>query len=413
MIHDAKYLEVAGHLGMRLCREAIWSGDECNWTGDSMEFVNSRWQVINRLCGPDLYSGTPGITLFLANLYACTKNEIFKRTAIGGLVHTLSQLNRPDAVTGFGFYSGLTGLAYVAAEAGEIFGEDELVEFALEFFKNLSDQEPPSSQSWDVVSGSAGVIPVLLKLHQRYGKGFLLDYAIRHGDCLVQAAHRGREGEGWSWTTVSDLASRDLTGFSHGAAGIAWALLELHQQARTEDMRFRHAAQQALHYERRWFDPKQENWPDFRSQDQPSGPAYAAAWCHGAPGIGLSRLRCYQLLQDQECLADAQAALRTTSRFLMMAADEGNYSLCHGHCGNAELLMMAGDLLGDAESLKAVEQLADRAMEKHHGSGNPWPCGVLQGGETPNLMLGLAGIGYFYLRLYDRKVPSVLMVGPT
>jgi hypothetical protein len=28
-------------------------------------------------------------------------------------------------------------------------------------------------------------------------------------------------------------------------------------------------------------------------------------------------------------------------------------------------------------------------------------------------MLGLAGIGYFYLRLHDRKkVPSVLMVGP-
>jgi hypothetical protein len=29
-----------------------------------------------------------------------------------------------------------------------------------------------------------------------------------------------------------------------------------------------------------------------------------------------------------------------------------------------------------------------------------WPCGI-SGGQTPNLMLGLAGIGYFYLRLYD------------
>jgi lantibiotic modifying enzyme len=34
------------------------------------------------------------------------------------------------------------------------------------------------------------------------------------------------------------------------------------------------------------------------------------------------------------------------------------------------------------------------------------------GGETPNLMLGLAGIGYFYLRLYDPvKYPSVLIIG--
>lgn len=41
----------------------------------------------------------------------------------------------------------------------------------------------------------------------------------------------------------------------------------------------------------------------------------------------------------------------------------------------------------------------------------PWPCGLAQAGETPNLLLGLAGIGYFYLRLYDSAaVPSVLLV---
>ena len=35
------------------------------------------------------------------------------------------------------------------------------------------------------------------------------------------------------------------------------------------------------------------------------------------------------------------------------------------------------------------------------------------GGETPNLMIGLAGIGYFYLRLYDPvAVPSVLIMQP-
>jgi lantibiotic modifying enzyme len=35
-------------------------------------------------------------------------------------------------------------------------------------------------------------------------------------------------------------------------------------------------------------------------------------------------------------------------------------------------------------------------------------------GETPNLMLGLAGIGYFYLRLADSsKHRSVLMILPS
>ena len=45
---------------------------------------------------------------------------------------------------------------------------------------------------------------------------------------------------------------------------------------------------------------------------------------------------------------------------------------------------------------------------------NPWPYGVTSGGETPNLMLGTAGIGYFYLRLYDAAaIPSVLLLGAT
>ena len=39
--------------------------------------------------------------------------------------------------------------------------------------------------------------------------------------------------------------------------------------------------------------------------------------------------------------------------------------------------------------------------------------GGLGGGETPGLMLGLAGIGYFYLRLFDPDgVPPVLIVLP-
>ena len=49
-----------------------------------------------------------------------------------------------------------------------------------------------------------------------------------------------------------------------------------------------------------------------------------------------------------------------------------------------------------------------------HQNRNPWPCGVMSGGETPNLMLGTAGIGYFYLRLYDAAaVPSVLLLAPS
>ncbi|WP_442168444.1 lanthionine synthetase LanC family protein, partial [Rhizobium leguminosarum] len=80
--------------------------------------------------------------------------------------------------------------------------------------------------------------------------------------------------------------------------GIAWALLELHRETSLEA--FRIAAEEGFRYEQHWFSPEQENWPDLRNyQAKATGTkqslAYSTAWCHGAPGIGLSRLRAYEI----------------------------------------------------------------------------------------------------------------------
>ena len=61
----------------------------------------------------------------------------------------------------------------------------------------------------------------------------------------------------------------------------------------------------------------------------------------------------------------------------------------------------------------AAQQLGRKGMEIYEKNRLPWPCGVPGGGDTPNLLLGLAGIGYFYLRLHDpATVPSVLLILP-
>src|SRR5205807_8904076 len=117
-----------------------------------------------------------------------------------------------------------------------------------------------SSHLWDIISGSAGVIPVLLKLHSRLGDEFLFDSALQHGDMLLQSAQRSDEG--WSWA-ADGQTHKNLTGFSHGTAGVAWSLLELHNKSGNQS--FLTAAQEAFRYERHWYSSKWENWPDFRS----------------------------------------------------------------------------------------------------------------------------------------------------
>ena len=406
---ESRFLETADAIGARLCRDALWSGTRCNWLGDSMEYAENRWQVVHRSFGPELYNGTSGIGLFLARLFSCTQDSVIKKTAEGAIRCALEQIKKINAAENFGFYSGMTGVAFVLAEASDLLGSDRLLKESLGILETIPG-EKIGFQTWDIISGSAGVIPVLLKLHQRYQKDFLLRLALQHGDMLLASANHSDEG--WSWRTIS-AEQKDLTGFSHGTAGIAWALLELHAQCK--EQRFLAAAQSALKYERHWYSGEQENWPDFRSMNESGSPVYAMAWCHGAPGIGLSRVRAYQMLGDEQCRAEAQIAVKTTQRNLIavVQSGQGNHCLCHGNMGNAELLLYAHDTLPESNGMEAVLQVAEAADQQCRVERNPWPCGILNGGESPNLMLGLAGIGYFYLRLYDRKqIPSILLVGP-
>lgn len=405
------FLDAASRIGSKLCRDALWAGPRCNWLGDSMENVQNAWRVVHRAFGPDLYGGTSGIALFLARLYALTGEKPHRTAAEGGLAQALSRLEDIHPSARIGFYSGVTGAAFALIEAGAILDRQDFAAQALAMLETLL-QDDANGQGLDVISGGAGAIPALLKIYRSHPRDFLLELAARHAQRLLSAAHK--DDAGWSWNTLPIPVERNLTGFSHGTSGVAWALLEIFQH--TGDKAYRQAAEEALRYERHWFNSEHQNWPDFRSPTTPqpanhAGPNFMWAWCHGAPGIGLARLRAWQILGDAPLRQEAEIALRSTSRFLDKV--QGDYSLCHGASGNAELLIMSGQALGDAEALRAAAQTGARGVDFYLKANLPWPCGVQGGGETPNLMLGLAGIGYFYLRLYDpERVPSVLIVTP-
>lgn len=412
------FLEAADFIAARLCRDAVWAGGRCNWLGDSMEFVGGQWTTAHRAFGADLYSGTSGIALFLAEVFRKTGEPLFRETVTGGARQALSRLEEMPAQTRIGFYTGHTGIGYALTKIGELIDEQEFVDRGLQTVEALAEVEP-DERATDVLAGSAGAIPALLHLRKRYGREPLLELARRHGEFLVGAARKTPTG--WSWNTLSipaEQRKQDLNGFSHGAAGISWALLELWKA--TGEERFRVAAEQGFAYERQWFDPRQENWPDFRGlydswASNPGQPSFMAAWCHGAPGIGLSRVRAYELTGQEVYRREAEAALRSTSRTLAAptAPGQANYSLCHGSAGNSELLLYAARVFGDDSSRLLAEQVGLAAVEQYRKSLSPWPCGVLQGGETPGLLLGLAGIGHFYLRLQDPAgVPSVLIILP-
>ena len=223
---------------------------------------------------------------------------------------------------------------------------------------------------------------------------------------LVRHARVMDHGVGW---VNERFGSRALTGFSHGAAGVAWALSQLTRVI--GDDRYQETVRAALRYERSLFVPARSNWLDLRDDGAapPGRPPERCmtAWCHSAPGIGLGRLGLLDGHDDGLVLGEVRAAVSATVR----EGFHDNQSLCHGDLGNAEFLIAAAPVVADTPARPVAHQAVSSVV--HQIEAGTVRCGTPSGVETPGLMTGLAGIGYGLLRLvHPDRVPSVLLLAP-
>ncbi|HMB54226.1 MAG TPA: lanthionine synthetase LanC family protein [Thermoanaerobaculia bacterium] len=420
-----RWIGVAEAIAGRLVGSALWQGDRCTWPVAKMDLASG--ETAKSAAGGDLYQGSAGIALFLGELAAVTGDETAARAAVGGIRHALVSTEAwPRAM--FGFHSGHSGIAWVADRLGGLLDRPELSARALDLLAGMAG-EAPRGAGVDVIGGAAGAIPVFLELAERHARPDLAAVAAQLGDHLLATARRNPDG--WSWGNVGPSATRNLTGWAHGASGIATALLEL--ATATGDGRYRFAAEMALLYERRLFDREHANWPDLRhstmnrlyysqgdaalaaadaaGQIEPHAPKWMRAWCYGAPGVGLARLRAWELTGEAVHRREAEVALATTVDTLDPPIADG-WSLCHGIGGNLELPLHAARIFDAPDLLALCERTAEAGRIAFEAAGVPWHCGAPGGLNDPSLMLGEAGIGHVYLRLVNPRMPSVLLPRP-
>jgi lantibiotic biosynthesis protein len=410
---EGAYLDAALRLGREVAGAAIWNGERCTWVGAMPEEgPGGRADIVLTYSsfGPELYAGTAGVGLVLAELWDAGGREQpeLRRAALGAFEHALARAAEVQGPGRLGLYAGQPGIALCLARGGAVLGEPPLVEGTAALLAALDYESEPLEN--DLISGRAGGIVALLALRRLGREEVELERVAALGRDLIGAARR--EPEGWSWGSAA-AGPWNLTGLSHGAAGVGLALSELHWE--TGEAAFAEAADAAFAYERKLFDPRARNWPDLR-EHAPGGtageppPPYGTLWCHGAPGIALSRLRAVELRGSGTWEEEARLALATTSASVKGQLDGGNFSLCHGLAGNVEVLV-EGDALLDDDGPALARAVADAGIERHLGADSTWPLGVLDG-HSDALLVGLAGTAYWYLRLHDPARPSVLLPRP-
>ena len=394
-------LAAAALIGDRLASQAFRVGDEAAWVG--LSYGKDR-PVLRHLVN-DLYEGLPGVILFLAYLGDATNAPRYRDLASAGLKTLRHQLERDAGVDDdLGAFSGLGGVIYLVTHLAVLWQDDALLQDAQDLVARVRPLID-TDEELDVLGGAAGCLRALLGLHAVQPNAAVLDAARHCGERLLAAAVVQPRGIGW---VSKGMKAPPLAGFSHGSAGISWALLGL--TAVTGDARFRAAALRGIEYERTLFVPEAANWRDLRVKGLDAGVAGATdlvAWCHGATGIGLARLDTLHLWDDGCAHDEVEIAITKT-----LARGFGNsHCLCHGDLGSLELLLQAREKFARPELGEALVRHGGALLAQARRGG--WQCGYRLPVESPGLMAGMAGIGYGLLRLaVPERVPSLLLLAP-
>ncbi|HVQ95963.1 MAG TPA: type 2 lanthipeptide synthetase LanM family protein [Mycobacteriales bacterium] len=396
----AATLDYAGRVGRQLAAELRGPDASAPWT--SYQLAGD--EIVEVDVEGDLYHGTAGIALFLGYLDHLSPQPAFRAAAQRALAHAQATTDR----TRIGAFLGLGGLVYLLLHLHRLWGDEALLARAVE----AADQTLPLIQDdkrYDVLGGAAGLIPVLLALADRTG-GHGLAHAHRAAEHLLHAAETDGDTSSWPLTDPNE-ATANLTGFSHGTAGIGWALIML--GTRTGRADYIEAGRRAFRYEARHFDDAEQDWYDLRTNPGGSprdGRHYANAWCNGAAGIGLARITSWAMLgrADELLLREAYQALAATMRNFPRLLND---TLCHGRAGNAELFLRFA-AVRDEPAFQLEANVQAQAQWRNLDDAQ---AGLSANTASffPGLLVGMSGFGLHFLRLARPDlVPSVLLLDP-
>lgn len=340
-----------------------------------------------------LYEGIGGMAVFLAivmgkypsrkygHMYEMSVNKLFRyteETAAG-------TQNMASGHTGASCGEGSVVFTYLLLY--EVTGEERFLTWA-ERHAKIVESMWETETSMDYLSGLAGAVTIFTKLFRASGEKRYLETAVRMGERIWENCDTLEIGVGWRlFKGVEPLA-----GMAHGNSGLILAfgwLLEL-----TGDMRYAGRIRELLAYEDSLYE--NGNWKDLR---HPQGLRFCNnAWCHGAAGILLSRLRLKQCSFPDDSGAVKRDMDRCKQIFLEEMEPE-ELCLCHGLAGNYLALGAYLQSEVDPELEREYRELAERILKR------------LERGEVsarekynPALMTGISGVGTALCRKHIRKI---------
>lgn len=263
----------------------------------------------------------------------------------------------------------------------------------IHYLLDLIENSFKKDEKLDILDGTAGVILTLIEIFQLHLSDCLNNRVIKLVEkCRLHLIDSIIYDKGEVYFPIAQEKKRYFTGFAHGSSGIILAIYRANKLLDIDDYTL---IQSLLKTERRLFDKTNQMW--FKDNNRNS---YSWGWCHGIPGILLSRLELIKHgYQDDYIIEEAYELYEIA----MQKSLGVNLTFCHGDLGNLVICKYAEAILNIENSkvdkyIQEILPYVTNSLECH-----------IRGTETVGVMHGLVGIATFldsticdnYLRLLD------------
>lgn len=345
-----------------------------------------------------LYEGELGVSLFIAALYLIEPKKEYKNLINRILRFSELYEKKYKYNVNISAFYGEASIAYCYYYIYLVIGNEKIRELALEHLRACIERIKDDNK-FDLIAGCAGTLIVALRIFEKERDKSLLELAILCGEHLVENVIHIGKIYGWYTAAGNNMV---LAGMSHGNAGIAWSLLELYK--RTNNRKYYDSAKQAIEYEESLYNLEDNNWTDLRNRENriEKGFPEPVNWCHGAPGIGISRIFYSEITGKELYMQDIKRAINKT----LESGFGGSDCLCHGSMGNIELLLLAYQKFGNEHIHTTILSIMSDLVQE--AKKEKWLCGIPQKADVVSFMTGLSGIGYELLRcLNPKRIPCM------
>lgn len=350
----------------RLCNELLSTAKEKDgliyWL-DYGEFTFDNQRPYYTHIKGDLYGGISGYGILFLAMYQITQEQKYKDVflkILKTLTHQFIQIEENNIIetnyerfkhavniSPLGYPCSILYLSYVYFEK---FGELPISEAMHNRMLNWIERNLEYTL-FDLMVGSAGCMILMCNGYNSLKNERCLDIALKCFNHLKENAVEIKKGQ-YAWGYYDSIQDRFkmLSGFSHGTAGISYALFELFNITKRQDIF--DLAILALNYDRTFFDKDTQKWLDNRNTDFQGDPC---SWCHGSAGVGLGRYLSAKSYLNENIENDILSAYKNIK-------NQGfglSHCVCHGDSGNLEIMYTLSTYLNKKDDCQKILDIVD------------------------------------------------------